>query len=169
MISSVLGAASDPAKGVAAHHYPARDGPSFAQTLQGALAPTEGIRFSAHAEQRLSQRAIQLTPTQHERLDEALGHAAATGARESLLLMDGLAFVVNVPKRTVITAIPVDDLRDMVITNIDSAVVTPSGTGPRKYGNGAGPLVGGSRAADCLMRRNKTGECRLWERQYSPA
>lgn len=124
-----------------ASQCPTRGGPSFAGALQRVLAPTQQTRFSAHAAQRLSQRAIQLTTTQQERLDEAVGKAAATGARESLLLMDGLAFVVNVPKRTVITAMPVADMNGAVITNIDSAVVTPSGTLPRRSEqNGPAPL-----------------------------
>lgn len=141
MISSVRGATLDPVKEIVVSQHPTRDGPSFARTLHGILAPSEGIRFSAHAAQRLSQRAIQLTPTQQERLDEALNQASASGARESLLLMDGVAFVVNVPNRTVITAMPVDDMNDRVITNIDSAVVAPSGAGSRSEANdGPAPL-----------------------------
>lgn len=141
MIVSIRDASQGTLCHAGAPPHPTRDGPSFAGTLQDVLAPPQQIRFSAHAAQRLSQRAIQLTSKQQERLDQVVGQAAATGARESLLLIDGLAFVVNVPKRTVITAMPVAEMNDTVITNIDSAVVTPTGTGPRKNGQeGLAPL-----------------------------
>ena len=48
---------------------------------------------------------------------------AAKGARESLVLMDGLALVVSVANRTVITAVGTDRMTDQIFTNIDSAAV----------------------------------------------
>ena len=98
----------------------------FEGMLRSAIRAEKGIHFSAHASQRLEARAIRLTPAHEARLGEALDEAAAKGARESLLLMDEVAYVVNVPRRTVITAVPLDELGHNVFTNIDSAVLVNS-------------------------------------------
>ena len=57
------------------------------------------------------------------RLEDGVSRAAAKGAREALVLVDGTAFVVSVRNRTVITAVGADQMRDRVFTNIDSAVI----------------------------------------------
>ena len=49
---------------------------------------------------------------------------AAKGGRESLVLVDRMAFVVSVKNRTVITAVDQAGMRDQVFTNIDSAVLS---------------------------------------------
>ena len=96
--------------------------PSFRDVLKEAGAARE-VKFSAHAAERLRTRQIAVTPDQHRHLTGALDTAAAKGARESLVLMDGLAMVVSVPNRTVITVVRQEELADRVFTGIDSAVV----------------------------------------------
>jgi flagellar operon protein len=49
--------------------------------------------------------------------------AAGKGARESVVLVDGTAFIVSVRNKTVITAVDQGHMRDHVFTNIDSAVI----------------------------------------------
>lgn len=98
-------------------------GRPFADLLGGALNPVGEIRFSAHAQQRLQERGIELTEEDKGRLGEAIQKAASKGARESLVLMDRVALVVSVANETVITAVPEDELDDAVFTNIDSAVL----------------------------------------------
>jgi flagellar operon protein len=57
------------------------------------------------------------------RLDDGLQRAAGKGSRESVIFVDGTAFVVSVPNRTVITAVSPEHMRQHVFTNIDSAVI----------------------------------------------
>ena len=57
------------------------------------------------------------------RLSEGVGRAAGKGSRDSLVLVDGTAFVVSVSNRTVITAVGSEHMKDNVFTNIDSAVI----------------------------------------------
>ena len=45
------------------------------------------------------------------------------GVNESLVLVDDLAFIVNVPNRTVITAMEQGETNSNVFTNIDGAVI----------------------------------------------
>ena len=48
---------------------------------------------------------------------------AAKGARESLIYMNDLAFVVSVKNRTVITAMDGPSAKENIFTNIDSAAI----------------------------------------------
>lgn len=100
----------------------ARDG-GFAHVLARRVAQGEPLRFSAHALERLEQRAIELDPARLARLHEAVGRAASKGARSSLVLVDDTAFVVSITTRVVITALDRPHLREHVFTNIDSAVL----------------------------------------------
>jgi flagellar operon protein len=93
------------------------------QKLQGDSATTP-LRWSAHARDRLAQRQIAISPEVAQRLEDAVAKAATKGAKESLVLVDNLAFVVSVTNRTVITAVDQEGLRDQVFTNIDSAVLS---------------------------------------------
>jgi len=83
----------------------------------------DGIRLSAHAETRIKSRNINLTPEIMDKLEKAVSGAAKKGARDSLILMKNLAFIVNVPNRTVVTAMDGESIRENVFTNIDSAVI----------------------------------------------
>ncbi len=95
----------------------------FSSVLESQLRARGTLRFSAHALQRLESRGISLSSSEQARLEQAVGEVAAKGARESLILMDRLAFVVSVPNRTVITVMPQSDMENAVFTNIDSAVI----------------------------------------------
>jgi len=81
------------------------------------------LTFSKHAANRLSDRNIKLTKGQLERLHEGADKAGAKGINESLVLVDDLAFIVNIKNHTVITAIDQNETKENVFTNIDGAVV----------------------------------------------
>ena len=98
--------------------------PGFDQLLTTKLADAAPVRWSAHAVQRLSQRQIAVTPEMQQRLEGAVDKLAAKGGRESIVLMDRMAFVVSVTNRTVITAVDQDGMRHQVFTNIDSAALS---------------------------------------------
>jgi flagellar operon protein len=82
-----------------------------------------GVQFSGHALERMQRRGIDSSPQTLARLDGAVQRAAAKGSRESLVLVDGTAFVVAVRNKTVITAVDAPSMREHVFTNIDSAVI----------------------------------------------
>lgn len=81
------------------------------------------LKFSKHAGLRLEERNISLTNEQINRLKEATKKADAKGIKESLMLMDDMAFIVNVRNNTVITAMNQEDNSENVYTNIDGAVI----------------------------------------------
>jgi flagellar operon protein len=96
--------------------------PSFADALKQA-GGAEQLQFSRHALARVQRRGIELDASTLARLSEGVGRAAGKGARDSLVLVDGTAFVVSVSNRTVITAVDKEHMKDNVFTNIDSAVI----------------------------------------------
>ncbi len=81
------------------------------------------LRFSSHAMQRLVARGINLTSYDLNRVDGAVERAKAKGAKDSLVLLGDLAFLVSVENRTVITALVGSSLREKIFTHIDSAVI----------------------------------------------
>lgn len=81
------------------------------------------LKFSKHAANRLVDRNISLSNEQLERLNDGARKAGEKGIKESLVLMDSLAFIVNVPNNTVVTAIDSSETVENVFTNIDGAVI----------------------------------------------
>ena len=99
-----------------------KDGLSFKEILDYQSSGNE-VKFSKHAAGRLSDRNIELTKGQMERLQAGTQKAGAKGIKESLVIVDELAFIVNVPSSTVITAMNQQDAAENVFTNIDGAVI----------------------------------------------
>jgi len=96
----------------------------FDRYLQEAQRGTNGVRFSGHAQRRLTARGIMLKPTDVQRLEHAVDRAAAKGSRDSLVLMNNLALVVDIRNRTVVTAVDNASQKEGIFTNIDSVVLT---------------------------------------------
>lgn len=95
----------------------------FDSVLQTTVDRGSGLKFSAHAKERLALRNISLSTEDLARIGDAVNKAAAKGARQSLLVMEDLAFIVSVTNRTVITALDGNSMKENVFTNIDSAVI----------------------------------------------
>lgn len=109
-------------------------GASFAQTLAQAYGVQPegqgmGVRFSNHAQKRLETRDIQLSPENVSRLSEAIDKAEKRGGKSSLVLVDDLAFVVNVRERLVVTAMDASQRGEGVFTQIDSVVIADGARG----------------------------------------
>lgn len=83
---------------------------------------TGTLKFSKHANDRLASRNIDLSNEQLERLENGARKAQEKGIYESLVMVDNIAFIVNIKNKTVVTA--VNDSDDKVFTNIDGAVIT---------------------------------------------
>lgn len=103
--------------------HPAGGQPSFADALDRAGQERDGLQFSRHALARVQRRGIELDAGTLGRLADGVSRAASKGSRDSLVLVDGTAFVVSVGNRTVITAVGSEQMKDNVFTNIDSAVI----------------------------------------------
>lgn len=96
---------------------------SFQEILEQASGIKKEVRFSKHAAGRLNTRNIELTDGQMERLNEGAKKAQEKGIKDSLVLVDSLAFIVNVPSSTVVTAMEQSEAQENIFTNIDGAVI----------------------------------------------
>ena len=99
---------------------------SFGQILEDkSKSITQGsvLKFSKHASNRLSMRNIELSDEQVNRLQDGMQKANAKGIKDSLVIVDKLAFIVNVPSSTVVTAMDQNETSDNIFTNIDGAVI----------------------------------------------
>jgi flagellar operon protein len=101
---------------------PAAQGQGFAQALEQKTREQE-IRFSNHAQKRLQSREITLSDEGLARLAQAVEKVEKRGGKESLVLMDDLAFIVNVRQRLVVTALDARERGEGVFTQIDSVVL----------------------------------------------
>ncbi len=95
----------------------------FSEILKEKQAAGEAgeLKFSKHANERLASRNIDLTDEQYKRLENGAMLAGAKGICESLVMVDNLAFIVNIKNNTVVTA--VNNGEEKVFTNIDGAVI----------------------------------------------
>lgn len=97
---------------------------SFQEILKTTTTKSEqaqNLKFSKHANERLALRNINLSAEQMKRLETGTTKAREKGIQESLVMVDDLAFIVNVNSNTVITAM--DDSSSGIFTNIDGAVI----------------------------------------------
>lgn len=100
----------------------ALQGQSFAEILEQKRSEgTSELKFSKHANERLISRNINLSEGQKERLNHAVEAAKAKGIKESLVMMDNLAFIINIKNNTVVTAVSGGE--EKIFSNIDGAVV----------------------------------------------
>lgn len=93
------------------------------ESLEEQLHSTGEVLFSKHANERLSSRNIHLTDAQMQRLNHGVEQARDKKINESLVMLDDLAFIVNVSNNTVITALDQGGETSHVFTNIDGAVI----------------------------------------------
>ncbi len=84
---------------------------------------TDVLTFSKHLNDRINRRNLDMSPEKLARLTDAVDRVADKGARDSVVLLDNLALLVNVKSRTVVTAIETEKMKHGVFTNIDAVVV----------------------------------------------
>lgn len=92
----------------------------FGELLEQASAR---LSLSNHALKRIDRRGLPLDAARLQRLDAAVDRAASRGARNTVVVLDNLAVVVDVPGRTVVTALETTRGKENVFTNIDSVVI----------------------------------------------
>lgn len=93
----------------------------FQRILEESINRNEKVKISAHAQQRMIERDINLEEKDMNLIKEAMNNLERKGARESLMLYKDMAFIASVNNRTIITALEYEDMD--VVTNIDSAIV----------------------------------------------
>lgn len=80
------------------------------------------INVSSHAMKRLQERNIELDGNEYMKLKEAVGKLRAKGGHDSLVITQKAAYVVDVDKNTVVTAVDKNNMNENVFTKIDSTI-----------------------------------------------
>jgi len=80
------------------------------------------VNVSTHAVKRLQERNIELDGNEYMKLKEAMGKLRAKGGHDSLVITNKAAYVVDVDKNTVVTAVDKNNMNENVFTKIDSTI-----------------------------------------------
>jgi len=98
------------------------DSPSFKDILGDKIKGKDQLSFSKHAQKRINSRSIPVSKVELNKLNTGVEKARNKGARDSLVMVNDVAYIVSVENNTVVTAVDEDSMDDNVFTNIDSAV-----------------------------------------------
>jgi flagellar operon protein len=82
----------------------------------------QDVQVSTHAMKRLQERNIELDGNEYMKLKEAIGKLRTKGGHDSLVITNKAAYVVDVDKNTVVTAVDRNNMFDNVFTKIDSTI-----------------------------------------------
>lgn len=96
--------------------------PSFKDILGEKMNDKGKLSFSKHAQKRINSRAIPVSKAELDKLNNGVEKARDKGARDSLVMVNNVAYIVSVENNTVVTAVDEESMEDNVFTNIDSAV-----------------------------------------------
>lgn len=80
------------------------------------------VNVSSHAMKRLQERNIELDGNEYMKLKEAVSKLRAKGGHDSLVITNKAAYVVDVDKNTVVTAVDKNNMNENVFTKIDSTI-----------------------------------------------
>lgn len=93
---------------------------SFREALSEAK---QTLKISKHAQQRLEERNISIDENQWALIEQKVLEAKQKGVRDSLVLTNQAALIVNTVNQTVITAMNRDEAQAQLFTNINGAII----------------------------------------------
>ncbi|MFZ8933110.1 MAG: TIGR02530 family flagellar biosynthesis protein [Bacteriovoracaceae bacterium] len=83
----------------------------------------KGINISTHAAKRLKERNIEVNSEEFYKLKDAVDKLKEKGGKESLIITNTGAYIVDVKNNTIVTAIDKENIRDNIFTKIDSTIL----------------------------------------------
>ncbi len=101
----------------------AEAGPQFRDLLKERISENSRIEFSKHAIKRVADHGIDLTEEALARLNNGVRIAKEKNLDDTLILIDGTAFIVSTKNNTVITAANGAEGPGSVFTNIEGTVI----------------------------------------------
>lgn len=84
--------------------------------------PGKEVSISSHAMKRLEERNIAFDGAEYVKLQEALGKLRTKGGHDSLVVTGKAAYVMDVDRGTVVTAVDRESMGENVFTKIDSTI-----------------------------------------------
>jgi flagellar operon protein len=96
---------------------------AFSEVLRKHIQEQTNLKFSSHALDRISEREIQVTASELDRLQKGFENIKQKGGNNSLILIDDSAYIVSIKNQTVITALSKENSYENVFTEIDSVAI----------------------------------------------
>lgn len=94
------------------------------ENQESILNPTpKGIKVSIHAMRRLQERNMSIDKEEFSKLQSALDKLKTKGGQDSLVITGKGAYIVDVPKNTIVTAMDKESIGENVFTKIDSTIL----------------------------------------------
>lgn len=94
----------------------------FSKLIQDAGKPKDQVGISTHAQKRLEERNISFDGDEYLKLQQALGKLRGKGGHDSLVITAKAAYVLDVDKGMVVTAVDKESMGENVFTKIDSTI-----------------------------------------------
>jgi flagellar operon protein len=106
----------------------------FSSQLEGLLKDPSGniaekanlpltVKFSNHAVERMRSRGIHFPQETLQKLEDVVQRAKEKGAKETLVMADNAAMILNIENKTVVTVMDKNMLKENIFTKIDAAVI----------------------------------------------
>ena len=97
---------------------------SLEQTSQAPVSDSpKGLHLSTHAMRRLQERNLTIDKDEYQKIQSAIDKLKLKGGQDSLVITSKAAYIIDVPKNTIVTAIDKDSIGDNVFTKIDSTIL----------------------------------------------
>lgn len=96
----------------------------FKKILEGHVSKTEdhGIKLSTHAAKRLQERNLEVDGAEFLKLKNAIGQLKNKGGKDSLVITEKAAYIVDVNNSKIVTAMDKNNMKENVFTKIDSTL-----------------------------------------------
>lgn len=94
------------------------------QSSQTQLSETpKGLHLSTHAMRRLQERNLSIDKEEFQKIQSAVDKLKLKGGQDSLVITGKAAYIIDVAKNTIVTAIDKESIGDNVFTKIDSTIL----------------------------------------------
>lgn len=81
------------------------------------------LKISKHAHERLNQRHITISEADWSLIENKINEASHMGVKDSLVLLNEAALIINTQNNTVITAMDRKEAKAQIFTNINGTII----------------------------------------------
>ncbi len=122
LIPNVSGLPAQGKDAGAANRLKSGEKSEFSELLAKGVPEKNSIELSTHAAKRLQDRNIAFDGEEYLKLQEALGKLRTKGGHDSLVVTGKAAYVLDVDRGMVVTAVDRESMNENVFTKIDSTI-----------------------------------------------
>lgn len=122
LIPNVTSIPSEQGKASSSNRLQQGQASEFGKLMQETGKSQEKVGLSTHAQKRLEERNIAFDGEEYLKLQEALGKLRGKGGHDSLVITNKAAYVLDVDRGMVVTAVDKDSMGENVFTKIDSTI-----------------------------------------------